>query len=687
MAGCGTSCRRLRGENGVKVEPDCCGGCVVSIDPASLPPGGSGINEQRAKEIADAAAKAAVDNYAQTDTQGLPADQVRQVADQAARDAVNAYAATDPKGVTSDQAQEIADKAADDAKRAAEECCNANANAIKAGDDALDQRVKALEDAPPPGAGVTKEEAQKIADDTVKGHVDTCHTLKINTDKTGVTPEQGWEVDGLELRSIGGVNTAFMRLKRTGEPIYSEGPDFQSEGLPSQGNIVPDLLIATAAEQWRPAQSYEVGAYTSYGSGSVRVQPDGKIYLLDWTYNNPLRTDHLLRFEYEFLTKTACESGEGGGGPTPPSGGVTEDKAQEIADAAAQKAVKGHVDTCHTLKINTDKSGVTPEQDWEVDLVELRSIGGTHTAFIRLNRTGGNLTSKDADFLGEQGQHEEGNIVPDLLIATVSDDWRPPQTYLTSAHTSYGSGSVRIHPDGKVYLLDWMTNNVLQTGHTLRFEYEFLTKTACESGEGGGETPAPAGGVSKEEAQQIAQQAITVALAQYPSEFADNFDNIDVTSDQWAALDPPVSVKIKIPPSRKVQVTTCFTARNTETRIQTYQAVEVAAGDAVLITPSDSRAVTLSSDSPGDPSSACHSMIIDFTKLNDGSVKAGDEVTFTAKNRKANTPEDPGTGVSTVLDRNVSVVSLIGAVPAGPSAAAMPDPADPSGRARPTTGN
>jgi hypothetical protein len=118
-------------------------------------------------------------------------------------------------------------------------------------------------------------------------------------------------------------------------------------------------------------------------------------------------------------------------------------------------------------------------------------------------------------------------------------------------------------------------------------------------------------------------------------------------------------VTMKAPPSLKVQVSTCMTARNTEPKLQTYQAVQIAKGETVLLKPDDSRAVTLSSDLPEEASSACHIMEVDLGELSKGAVKPGDEISFKVLNRKADTPEDPGKGVSTVLDRNVSVLSLV----------------------------
>ncbi|AEM88999.1 hypothetical protein [Streptomyces violaceusniger] len=500
MAGCGTSCRRLRGENGVKVEPDCCGGCVVSIDPASLP-SGDGITEAKAKEIADAAAKAAVDAYAAKDTNGgITEAKAKEIADAAAKAAIDEYAKNNPGGgITEAKAKEIADAAA---KAAIDEYAKNN-----------------------PGGGETPEGAQAKADKALTD-------AKAYTDQAKAAAEKCCE-------------------KNTGD-----------------------------------------------------------IKTLNDTYTT-------------------------------------------------------HLANCHTRKTITD--GVTPEKGWEIEKVELNIVNGVHSAFIRFNRSGDNIESKGADFVDEKGIHNQGNIVPDLLIAKVGEEWQPTETFLENASTAYGSGSVRIHGPGaqagEVYLVDWTFNAPLQTGHALRFDWTFVKDPKCAAG--GGDNPGPGptpGGVTEDQVKDIVQKAINDRIALYPSGYADNFDNTELRSRDWISLAPEVAVKLKVPPSRKVLVTTCMTSRNTAIREQTYQSVEIKAPDGtVVLEPGDSRSVTISSDQTEEAQSACYALRVDFTKIADGKVKAGDEVTFTVQNRKAldATQNGGGDGVSTVLDRNITVVSIV----------------------------
>lgn len=194
-----------------------------------------------------------------------------------------------------------------------------------------------------PGGGLSEAEVQKIVEkavaDAMSEHVVSCHTLDVITD--GVTVEPGWEIDTSELRVLGGVTSAFLRLKRTGDDIESKGPDFQSDGKPSQGNIVPDLKIATVTGPWVPPQSYVVSGGSSYGSGTIRVEKGGGVFLLDWTFNNPLRKDHLLRTSWEFLTESKCQDPSpapaepepapetGGGSVAPTAKGTALPKATE----------------------------------------------------------------------------------------------------------------------------------------------------------------------------------------------------------------------------------------------------------------------------------------------------------------------------------------------------------------------
>jgi len=548
MAGCGTSCRRLRGEGGIKIDPDCCGGCVVSIDPASIPPGPGGITEQRAKEIADAAAKAAVDGNNATHPPGINEDKAKQIAADAAKAAVDAYAANDPKGVSSDDAKKIADdaaKAAVDAYAAKDTQGLPEEKVKQIADDAAKAAIEQYMKDHPPVGGITEEQAKQIADDATKKHADTCHTLSVV--KEGVTAEDGWSVHTQELRSIGGTRTAVIWLQRTGKNISGKSADQEAgDGQPEEGNIVPDLLIAKVAKDWIPPVTQLHSAHTGYTTGSVRINTKGELYLADLTSNNALRTGQFLVFEYEFQVKTACESGESTGpGPTPPDDGITEeqakqiaadeakaaieqhmkdhptgiteDKAKEIADAAAKKALDDHaakttdvhgipdtasletkdgaqakadaaeknaldslralVQKCLTLSILGE--GVTAEDGWSVHTQELRSIGGTHNAVIWLKRTGDNISGKTADQEAGDGQPEEGNIVPDLLIAKVTKDWTPAKTILVSAHTGYTTGSVRINTKGELYLADLTSNNALRTGQYLVFTYTFLTEPDC----------------------------------------------------------------------------------------------------------------------------------------------------------------------------------------------------------------
>lgn len=146
---------------------------------------------------------------------------------------------------------------------------------------------------------------------------------------------------------------------------------------------------------------------------------------------------------------------------------------------ALRQAFTDHMTACHRLVIQTE--GVTAEAGWSVDAAEHRRIGGVNTVFIRLERTGGDLTGEGLDFVNSDGKGEAGNIIPDLLVAHVPSDWAPPQTYMAFADNSYGHGGIRIHANGDVYLTDWGVNNVIQNGYLTRFEYEFLALSPCET--------------------------------------------------------------------------------------------------------------------------------------------------------------------------------------------------------------
>jgi len=515
MAGCGTSCRRLRGENGVKVEPDCCGGCVVSIDPASLPPGPGGITEQRAKEIADAAAKAAVD----------------------------AYAANDPKGITEQRAKEIADAAA------------------KA---AIDEYLKN-------NPGITEEKAKEIADAAAKAAVDE-HNAK-TTDVHGIP-----DTSRLETQ----------------------------DGAQAKANAARDAAIKAADDALK---------------AHIANHPGGE--------------------------------------------GVSEDKAREIADAAACNALAQYKSA---YADNFDNLDLT-SPDWvslDPPVVQKLTVPPSRKIAVTTCMTARNTEARIQTYQAVEIALGDRVLLPpsDSRAVTLSSDL--PEEASGACYTMHVDLS-RL-ADGAAKAGDEITLTVKNrkanipgdpgtgTSTVLDRNLSIIPLITCE----GNGTPGPApGGIDEAKAREIAFEAVCTVLAQYKSAYADNFDNIDLSNQDWAPLEPAVAVTVKVPPSKQVMVTTCFTARNTEQHIQTYQAVEIKRGDQVLLAPSDARAVTLSADLPGDPSSACHSMIVDFAKLADGVAKAGDEVTFTTTNRKANTPSDPGTGISTVLDRNISVIPLI----------------------------
>ncbi|RZF02821.1 hypothetical protein [Streptomyces albidoflavus] len=375
---------------------------------------------------------------------------------------------------------------------------------------------------------------------------------------------------------------------------------------------------------------------------------------------------------------------ESGGGGEPAPGGVTEEQAKALADAARDEAVataadalKAHVDACHTLEVDAASEGVVAEEGWAVDLVERRSLGGSHTAFIRLKRTGDGIQSKDETFVNADGLHEEGNLVPDLLIAKVGEKWRPPQTYLTSAHTSYGSGSVRVHPTGEVYLLDWARNNVLQTNHTLRFEYEWLTKSPCEEssaeGDGGGSGGGGTGEVEEAPAAEVTREALSDELsrlvASYPSAYSVSTretPTAKAASVRWVAWpvegqkkavagDPAVglSVTLRVPPSLKLRVATSMRASNKVAELsQAHQAVEVWKGETVVLAAGDTPSMTASFVRLNETDSVSRCFHVDFSQVGDGQVQAGDEVTLRVVNQTT-------LGEVLLLERDVAAESLL----------------------------
>lgn len=122
-------------------------------------------------------------------------------------------------------------------------------------------------------------------------HIAAYHTTKTLT--SGLTAADGWNVTAQKLTITPDALVAVVTINRT-------GPDVAMQPAPEAGNVVPDLLVATAEETWRPAGPDPIifiGA-TGFGHGSMRITPQGEIYLLDWANDNPLKTGQNLRFSY-----------------------------------------------------------------------------------------------------------------------------------------------------------------------------------------------------------------------------------------------------------------------------------------------------------------------------------------------------------------------------------------------------
>lgn len=194
--------------------------------------------------------------------------------------------------------------------------------------------------------------------------------------------------------------------------------------------------------------------------------------------------------------------------PPVPASFVSPADVQTLVDAAVKKALDEHKAACHTLQTIT--GGVTPIADadrernpdpnsqgsWEDDGSVMHVIGGVHHVFIRVKRTGGlylptenetTTTGHSLDFVsdanpaqGYEGGPEAGNVVPDCDFLALDEAWMPTSSYKVSAHSSFGTGSVILFQN-KVFMLDWMVNNTVQTGHKIAFEYTFLKESPCEA--------------------------------------------------------------------------------------------------------------------------------------------------------------------------------------------------------------
>jgi len=139
--------------------------------------------------------------------------------------------------------------------------------------------------------GGTGDGSDGDVEQALKEHLAQYHTTKTITQ--GVTAADGWSVTSQQLTATPDALVAVVTVSRT-------GPDVVMLPAPEAGNVVPDLHVVTAEAAWRPAgpdQVIFIGA-TGFGHGSMRITPQGEIYLLDWSNDNPLKTGQNLRFTY-----------------------------------------------------------------------------------------------------------------------------------------------------------------------------------------------------------------------------------------------------------------------------------------------------------------------------------------------------------------------------------------------------
>ncbi|HCA85330.1 MAG TPA: hypothetical protein DEQ61_07435 [Streptomyces sp.] len=120
-----------------------------------------------------------------------------------------------------------------------------------------------------------------------------------------------------------------------------------------------------------------------------------------------------------------------------------------------------------TYTTTTVTTGVTPATGWTVTLQKLTTTGGKKTGIIRLNRSGADLGA------AEGFPTTSGNISPDLVVATVTTDWRPPEDLYISCSTGINHGTLRVQADGSCQLLTWQVDTTISNNHNLRWTWTF----------------------------------------------------------------------------------------------------------------------------------------------------------------------------------------------------------------------
>jgi hypothetical protein len=108
---------------------------------------------------------------------------------------------------------------------------------------------------------------------------------------SGATATSGWSVTSQRMRESGGVKYVNVTWTRTGGDI----------NVPSSGNITPDIQIGSVPSTWRPPERLYTGTYSGVGHGSVRINTDNTVDLLDWTSSGVIDTGENLHVVYVYI--------------------------------------------------------------------------------------------------------------------------------------------------------------------------------------------------------------------------------------------------------------------------------------------------------------------------------------------------------------------------------------------------
>ncbi len=128
------------------------------------------------------------------------------------------------------------------------------------------------------------ESGAVIASVDSEGRADFAYTEQT----TGVVASAGWSVTTQRYREVAGVRYINIGLTRTGADIV----------IPANGNVTPDLQIATVPADWTPVDPTPVNASNGVNSGTVRPNTDSTVDLTDWTPSQNISTGNILRFNY-----------------------------------------------------------------------------------------------------------------------------------------------------------------------------------------------------------------------------------------------------------------------------------------------------------------------------------------------------------------------------------------------------